>query len=322
MWICSVHSFANCTKQILLRRKSTLLGAISGQMRKGAVVTAESDIRVNISSTTYLRQHDHVAFGNLTPKSFLMLCADIYGTEQSRLDNICSFVIPFFPNRAREEENELEENIAEPFENNLIDSCSGGQRRALAIASALLTGPSVLLLDEPLSGLDSVASERLMHFLRSVAAAEDLTVLVTVHQPSDDILEYLDRLVVLATGRVIFDETVEVVKRALDEGGPSISEFVHEAVKTGTIGQSFDEKIQLARDTLHESIMNRPRIGRRRVSVCAGLRSKVFNSDRSRGNSVLELFSQVSALSRCVRWSKTTNDFSKTKPSNFSLFSK
>lgn len=230
-----------------------------------------------------------------------MLCADIYGTEQSRLDNICSLIIPFFPKRTLEDENDPEGNTAEPFETNRIDSCSGGQRRALAVGAALLTGPSVLLLDEPLSGLDSVASERLMHFLRSVAAAEDLTVLVTVHQPSDDILGYLDRLVFLATGRVIFDEKVEVTKQALRDGGPSISEFVHEAVKTGMIGQSMDEKLQQARVSLHQSTLDRPKLRRRRVSVCAGLRSKLSNTDQSRFNSLLELFSQASALSRFVR---------------------
>jgi len=277
-------------------------------MRRGVVVTSESDIRVNISSTTYLRQHDHVAFGNLTPQSFLAVCADIYGTEQSRLDNICSFIIPFFPKRPSEEENELEGNLPDPFETNLIDSCSGGQRRALAVGAALLTGPSVLLLDEPLSGLDSVASERLMHFLCNVAAADDLTVLVTVHQPSDDILGYLDRLVVLATGRVIFDETIEVAKQALhdEEQGPSIAEFVHEVVKTGTIGRRFDGKLQQARATLHQRMLNRPKTGRRRVSVSACLRSKLplGYTDQSHMKSLLDLFSQASALSRSVCFSE------------------
>jgi len=252
--LCCSRSSSVC----YLTRKSTLLGAISGQMRPGVILSMDSDIQVNISSTTYLRQHDHVAFGNLTPQSFLSACANIYGADETRLELIGSFVKPFFPKRVSEDEKELEENLPEPFETNKIDSCSGGQRRSLAVGAALLTDPSVLLLDEPLSGLDSVASERLMQFLRGIAAAESLTVIISVHQPSDDILGFLDDLIILDVGRIIYNETVEVTKRTLQRAeGPRISEFVHELVKSGILEERLEQKLGEAKLDLRQSILRR-----------------------------------------------------------------
>ncbi|KAL7575314.1 hypothetical protein ACA910_001834 [Epithemia clementina (nom. ined.)] len=51
--------------------KTTLLGAISGQTDSGVTLDANSDIKIDIDGTTYLRQHDLVAIENLTPATYL-----------------------------------------------------------------------------------------------------------------------------------------------------------------------------------------------------------------------------------------------------------
>ncbi|KAL7575315.1 hypothetical protein ACA910_001835 [Epithemia clementina (nom. ined.)] len=117
--------------------------------------------------------------------------------------------------------------------------CSGGQRRVLAVGAALLTDPAVLLLDEPLSGLDSAACEQLMQLLHTVAKEHNRTVLVTLHQPSDAIQEYLHKIVVMMQGTVVFNEHVEVVQNAVAMGGnrKRPSEFLHSVVKHGKVVQ-------------------------------------------------------------------------------------
>lgn len=76
---------------------------------------------------------------------------------------------------------------------------SGGQRRVLAITRALLTRPSVLLLDEPTTGVDALWRDRLVGLVQELAG--DITVLVVDHNVRDFISEVADVVCVLEEGR-------------------------------------------------------------------------------------------------------------------------
>jgi ATP-binding cassette subfamily B protein len=79
------------------------------------------------------------------------------------------------------------------------DTCSGGQRQRLAIARALLRGPRLLALDEPVSALDPPTAEAVMATLRELAGGR--TVLLVTHRMSD--AARADHVVVFEAGRVI-----------------------------------------------------------------------------------------------------------------------
>ncbi len=80
---------------------------------------------------------------------------------------------------------------------------SGGQQRRVTFAGVFVTGPGVLILDEPTAGLDHPSRERLFGILAD-ARARDLCVLWVSHR-LEEILEHADRLVVLDRGRVAAD---------------------------------------------------------------------------------------------------------------------
>ncbi|TCO60739.1 ATP-binding cassette domain-containing protein [Actinocrispum wychmicini] len=81
---------------------------------------------------------------------------------------------------------------------------SGGMRRRLALAQALLGAPELLVLDEPTVGLDP---EQRMRFRALVSRlGESRTVLLSTHQ-TEDVAALCERVVVLAGGRVAFDGT-------------------------------------------------------------------------------------------------------------------
>lgn len=81
---------------------------------------------------------------------------------------------------------------------------SGGQRRRLEIARALMHRPAVLLLDEPTAGLDAASRRALTAHVHGLAA-EGLTVLWATHL-ADEVADP-DRLVLLHRGRVLADTT-------------------------------------------------------------------------------------------------------------------
>jgi lipopolysaccharide export system ATP-binding protein len=77
---------------------------------------------------------------------------------------------------------------------------SGGERRKLEIARALITEPSLVLLDEPFSGVDPVAVEELQEEIRRLRDDENIAVLITDHNV-ERTLEVCDRAYIIHDGK-------------------------------------------------------------------------------------------------------------------------
>ncbi|HUR51296.1 MAG TPA: ATP-binding cassette domain-containing protein [Mycobacteriales bacterium] len=93
-----------------------------------------------------------------------------------------------------------------------VKALSGGQRRRLALAQALIGSPALMLLDEPTTGLDPEQRASLRGVLAE--AARTSTVLLSTHQ-TEDVAALCERVVVLDAGRVCFNGTVrELLQRA------------------------------------------------------------------------------------------------------------
>lgn len=84
-----------------------------------------------------------------------------------------------------------------------VRALSGGQRRRLAIAQALIGSPQLLILDEPTTGLDP---EQRMG-LRNILSKQPGAVIISTHQ-TEDVAALCDRVIVLDDGAVRFDGTV------------------------------------------------------------------------------------------------------------------
>ena len=81
---------------------------------------------------------------------------------------------------------------------------SGGEQQMLSIARALLTNPSVLLMDEPTEGLAPVLVEALAAMLRRLRGEGALSI-VLVEQNSRVALAFSSRTVVMDKGRIVYD---------------------------------------------------------------------------------------------------------------------
>jgi len=81
---------------------------------------------------------------------------------------------------------------------------SGGEQQMLAIARALITNPTVLLMDEPSEGLAPVVVEQLVAAIRDLLGARTLSVLL-VEQRIDIALDLASRCIVMDRGRIVRD---------------------------------------------------------------------------------------------------------------------
>jgi len=119
-------------------------------------------------------------------------------------------------------------------------------QQKVAIARALLTSPTLLLLDEPTTGLDPRSKLDVQAFVEEVNEADDATIVLTTHDLAE--AERLcSRITVLAGGRVVAEDSPEGLKRLVaDVHGQEPT--LHAVFMTFT-GRSLDDDIETGDDT-------------------------------------------------------------------------
>ena len=100
---------------------------------------------------------------------------------------------------------------------------SGGERQRVALARALVSGPGLLLLDEPLAALDAARKAAVLPYLRRIRDEVHVPILYVSHVP-EEIMTLCDDLAVLAAGRLLQHGTVEEVFRR--PAGPEVARIV------------------------------------------------------------------------------------------------
>ena len=185
--------------------KSTLLELLGGRLSSSFASNFVTSGTVTLngqplgSSTAalcaYVEQHDDYHLPALTVRETLRYAA----TLQLR-DRTCA------QRNARAEEV-LRMLGLKPCADNLVGGdlvkgISGGEKRRLSLALAILADPPVLLADEPLSGLDAFTAHNVMTLLKEIADS-GRTVIVSVHQPRSDIFHLFDQVLLMAKGGVV-----------------------------------------------------------------------------------------------------------------------
>jgi ABC-2 type transport system ATP-binding protein len=182
--------------------KSTTLRVLTGMLVPDAGVIELDGARVAPGGRP-LRQRMGVVFQSgsldprLTARENLALSAALYGIAgkdaTARIDELLAFTA--LTDRARD----------------AVGDFSGGMRRRLELARALLHEPDLLLLDEPTTGLDERFFRQTWERIEALRARRGLTVLLTTHRSEE--AERCDRVAVIDRGRVIAVDTPDALRR-------------------------------------------------------------------------------------------------------------
>ena len=184
--------------------KTTTLNAVFGRVKPtagkvtfgGADITRAKGIG-NVKRGMTLIPAEHFVFGDLTVIDNLRLGA--FGESSgSKIDERMKQVFELFPILAEREKQ-------------LAGTMSGGQQRMLSIGIALMTGPQLLLLDEPSLGLSPTLVQQMMEVIKRLAAEQSLSVLM-VEQNVVQTLGVVDRADVMRSGRIILEERAEELR--------------------------------------------------------------------------------------------------------------
>lgn len=115
---------------------------------------------------------------------------------------------------------------------------SGGQKRRVAIAGVLAMKPEVLILDEPTAGLDPRGRDEILHQIKQLQTETGMTIILVSHS-MEDVAEYVDRIIVMNKGRVMYDDAPREVFKHYQElesvglAAPQVTYILHELQNRG-----------------------------------------------------------------------------------------
>jgi zinc/manganese transport system ATP-binding protein len=183
--------------------KSTLLRAILGLVKPsaGKIMVLDQPCRRGNSHIGYLSQFREYASANLlSGRAYL-----------SAVSQGFHWGLPWLNQAAKQQ---IEDVIAltqvQSFVDRAYSQLSGGERQRLALAQALIGQPKILLLDEPLSGLDPAQQEKIVHLIQDIQRQTQLTVLFTAHD-LNPLLGVMEQVIYLAHGKAASGSVAEVV---------------------------------------------------------------------------------------------------------------
>jgi ABC-2 type transport system ATP-binding protein len=215
--------------------KSTLIRLISGLLTldRGRVEVFGHDIERDEMAVKRLINRvsvDAAFFKKLSPMENLLFAARLYGVDGGV---------------ARRQTVEIlgrlgisEKRIGRP-----VEQMSRGMQQKVAIARALLTSPTLLLLDEPTTGLDPRSKLDVQAFIEEVNRTHDATIVLTTHDLAE--AERLcGRITVLNEGRAVAEDTPDGLKATTAErlGRPTTLEDVFMTYTGRSLDDDVDEE--------------------------------------------------------------------------------
>ena len=178
--------------------KTTLIKILCGLTRKTSGTITINNFNLDkeidkIKDITDISPQETSVANNLTVKENLEFFANIYNNNDVKTINE---IIDIF-------------NLNEVL-NQRAKTLSGGYKRRLSIAIALISKPKILFLDEPTLGLDVFARRELWNIIKKLQ--KNITIILTSHY-LEEIENLCDRVAILSNGKLLKTGTIEEIKQ-------------------------------------------------------------------------------------------------------------
>lgn len=136
---------------------------------------------------------------------------------------------------------------------------SGGQKRRVAIAGVLAMKPDILILDEPTAGLDPKGRDEILDQIAKLKEETGITVILVSHS-MEDVAEYVERIIVMSRGSVLYDDTPREVFRHYKEleqvglAAPQVTYIMQALAKQGMKVDTAVTTIREAKQSILQSL--------------------------------------------------------------------
>lgn len=160
----------------------------------GAVYSKDEDVAGNNSWKPYTGSYLDKTFliDFLTPEEYFNFLGSVYRLPKGDLEEFLQSFEEFF-------------NGEVLGKNKYIRDLSSGNQQKVGIASALMSKPEVLVLDEPFNSLDPTTQIRLKNRLNKLRSEKEVTMLISSHD-LNHITEVCDRICILHEGKIVRDQ--------------------------------------------------------------------------------------------------------------------
>jgi ABC-2 type transport system ATP-binding protein len=228
----------------------------------------------------YLPEHNPL-YGNMYVKEYLSFVADIHEikNKKKRIDELI-------------EMTGLEKECKKT-----ISSLSKGYKQRVGIAQSIIHQPKVLILDEPISGLDP---NQIIEIRRLISSLKDSMTVIFSSHILHEVESLCDRIVILDQGKIVADDEIGKISSSKESSYQIQLEFLNSFEHN--IFKTLNEKMEIIKQGDKKYTLT--------VFSSKDIRESLFDIAVKNGNKILEMHSQESSLENVFKslTKNTAND--------------
>lgn len=214
-------------KTTSLRMITGLLSPSAGEIRIHGRSLAEEPL-VAKSWMSFIPDRPYI-YEKLTAIEFLRFCGGLYSMDRQECARRIEELLSLF-------------DLAR-WGGSLVENFSHGMKQRLVVASALLPRPKLLVVDEPMVGLDPRGARLIKQIFRQICSDAGMTVFLSTH--SLDVAEELcDRIAIMHHGQVVREGTLSSLRAEMDQPGSRLEEIFLQITEEEEEGRSDTELIR------------------------------------------------------------------------------